>query len=261
MKKLINIILLGAIGFFFGSGLVQLAVAKYLGDVKTIDYVVIGGNKTEYIPVDKNVLLYHSVSDGSGVINSAPSTSSGVVDLAALLGEAAYGTLPEIGKDSYAGGDYIERLAKQGPEEGHVATISLFGKTFPVLNSIGKNLAKNEIGRFYFNSDIFSLDASQTKKAFALYAHSYYGLGGAEVGEQIIKLGVGNYFMLDGERVDIVDTAEFIDSDEKAGLSHALEKYWDSKADVLVYTCKRYNGVDGKYFVIGKKQKNIIAQN
>lgn len=42
MKNFINAILLLAVGFSFGSGAVQIAVAKYLGDVKTIDYVVIG---------------------------------------------------------------------------------------------------------------------------------------------------------------------------------------------------------------------------
>lgn len=140
-------------------------------------------------------------------------------------------------------------------EEGHVSTIALFGKTYPVLNSIGKNLDTNEIGRFYFNSDIYSLDAEKSKKAFALYAHSYFGLGGAEVGEQVIKMLVGNWFVVDGEEIDVVATEEFLDTDERAGLGRALEKYWDAKADVIVYTCKRYGRKDGKYFVIGKKRK------
>lgn len=65
--------------------------------------------------------------------------------------------------------------------------------------------------------------------------------------------------MLDGERVDIIDTTEFIDSNEKAGLSDALEKYWNSQADVIIYTCKRINGVDGKYFVIGKKKNTATV--
>lgn len=65
MKTFINAVLLLTVGFGFGSGAVQLAVAKYLGDVKTIDYVVVGGNKVEYVPVDRSVLLYRN-SQGSG---------------------------------------------------------------------------------------------------------------------------------------------------------------------------------------------------